>query len=264
MLILNSLLYRGLLTTDISPSAFYDIGHRIRPTISLDETLTAGRPRELMHLLKASSTRGFAYLRKNRTSLAFGPKVFSWLELPDDQALNTRCIIIPMHRTSRTDLKRPNDPKVLDCTRKMRMRLLQFRFERLRNASEPMPPLNVQLAGRSLDLYRALALPFKEYEPFCEFLADRIAAQDRLQARPLSPAQLSTIWILFQTIHKAPDLPGVSMSLLAKAVSLELKERGEPSGLNERKLGSILTSLSMTSRTRTRLGYLLWFNRAEK
>jgi hypothetical protein len=264
MLILNSLLYRGLLTTDISPSAFYDIAHRIRPTTSLDETLTAGRPRELMHLLKASSTRGFAYLRKNRTSLAFGPKVFSWLELPDDQALNTRCIIIPMHRTSRTDLKSPNDPKVLDCTRKMRMRLLQFRFERLRNASEPMPPLNVQLAGRSLDLYRALALPFKEYEPFCEFLADRIAAQDRLQARPLSPAQLSTIWILFQTIHKAPDLPGVSMSLLAKAVSLELKERGEPSGLNERKLGSILTSLSMTSRTRTRLGYLLWFNRAEK
>ena len=264
MLILNSLFYRGLLTADISSSAFYDISHRIHPTISLDETLTAGRPRELIHLLRASSTRGCVGLRKDKANLAFGAKAFSWLELPDDQALNSRCIVMPMRRTSRTDLKSPNDSAVLERAKKLRMRLLQFRFERLRNVSEPKPPLNGRLSGRSLDLYRALTLSVEENEPFCKFLADKIAAQDEFRARPLSPAQVWTIWILYQVIHRCPEAGLCPMKELAAAVNEKLKNCGEPQGLNERKLGDVLTSLSLTKRTRTNTGYVLWLNRAER
>ena len=264
MRILNSLCYRGLLTADISSSAMYDISQRIHPTVSLDETLTAGRPRELIHLLKATSTPGFVFLRKDKARLAFGPKVFCWLELPDDQALNSRCITIPMRQTSRNDLKSPNDPDVLECAKKMRMRLLQFRFERFRNASESMPCFDNHLSGRPLDLYRALTVSINEDEPFCEFLAYKLAAQGELQARRLSPAQASTIWVLYRAIHQRPERWLCPISVLAKSVNLDLESRGEPSRLTERKLGDILTSLSLTNRRRTNNGYVLELGRAEQ
>jgi hypothetical protein len=73
MRVLNSLCYRGLFTADVSRTASYDISHRIRPTILLDETLTAGRPRELIDLLKASSTPDAVSLRKDKARLAYGP-----------------------------------------------------------------------------------------------------------------------------------------------------------------------------------------------
>jgi hypothetical protein len=263
MLILNSLFYRGLLSTDISSSAFYDISHRIRPTITLDETLTAGRPRRLFHLLRASSTRGFCCLRKDKASLAFGPKVFSWPELPDDQALNSRCVVIPMKKTSRTDLKSPHEPTVLERAKKLRMRLLQFRFEHFRNVSVPKPPPNKRLSGRSLDLYRAVTLSVEEDQSLCRFLASEIAAQEEFRARPLSPAQIWTICVLYRIIH-FPEALFCPMKVLAAAVNRELKDRGEPQVLNERKLGDILTSLSLTNRTRTNIGYVLWLNRAER
>lgn len=262
--LLNLLCYRGLMTADISSSAFYDLSDRIHPTILLDETLTAGRPRELMHLLKASSTPDCVSLRKGKARLAFGPKVISWLELPHDPALNSRCIIMPISRTSRTDLKHPRTQEVFATARKMRMRLLQFRFERLRNVSIPKPPSNGRLSGRPLDLYRALALPFKEEEPFCKFLADTIAAQDRFQAPALSPAQVTTIWVLYTAFHKCPGAPYCRVTTLAKALNEELKLRGEPSGINERRLGDILTSLSLTNRRRQNTGYVLMLGRSER
>src|SRR6185437_6082081 len=78
MRVLNSICYRGILTADISASAFYDLCDRIGPTLLLDETLTAGRPRELIHLLKVSSTPDAVSLRKGSARLAYGPKVFAW------------------------------------------------------------------------------------------------------------------------------------------------------------------------------------------
>ena len=76
MRVLKLLCYRSILTADISSSAFYDISNRIRPTLLIDETLTTGMPRELIHLLKASSTRDCVSLRKDKARLAFGPQSF--------------------------------------------------------------------------------------------------------------------------------------------------------------------------------------------
>jgi hypothetical protein len=263
MRVLNLLCYRGLLAADISSSAFYDISHRIRPTILLDETLTAGRPRELIHLLKASSTPDCVSLRKGRARLAYGPKVFSWLELPDDAALNSRCIILPMHRTSRTDLKNPNDPQVLEHAKRVRMRLLQFRFEHFGNVSVPIVPSDVQLSGRPLDLYRALALSFDQDPAMCNVLAHLIVEQSKFQARVLSPAQASALHVLYTYVHKNPGSPGASVSFLTAAVNEDLARCGE-SGLNERKMGNILTSLSFTNRTKKNTGYVLWLERSDR
>ncbi len=44
----------------------------------------------------------------------------------------------------------------------------------------------------------------------------------------------------------------------------ELDRRGEPSGLNERKLGGVLTLLSLTNRNRTNARNVLWLDRAAR
>jgi hypothetical protein len=54
------------------------------------------------------------------------------------------------------------------------------------------------------------------------------------------------------------------MSGLTAAVNLDLTSRGESAGLNERKLGDILTSLSFTNRSRRNAGYTLWLDRSDR
>jgi hypothetical protein len=46
--------------------------------------------------------------------------------------------------------------------------------------------------------------------------------------------------------------------------SADLASRGEPSGLSERKVGDVLTSLALTNRTRKNAGYVLWLNRSTR
>jgi hypothetical protein len=109
--------------------------------------------------------------------MAHGPKVLAWIELPNDSALNSRCIVIPMHRSSRSNLLSPDDPGILQLAKTVRMRLLQFRFEHYRSLSIPKVPADVQLSARALDLYRALALPFGENQVWCDLLARLVASQ---------------------------------------------------------------------------------------
>jgi hypothetical protein len=169
-----------------------------------------------------------------------------------------------MHKTSRTDLNSPDDPRVLLNAEKVRMRLLQFRFEHYRKLPVPKAPLNAQLSSRALDLYRALALPFGSDPKFCESLASWIGAQRRFQPSLLSPAQASAVRVLHAFIHKYPASPGFMLSGLTTAMSLDLASRGEPPRLNERKVGYILTSLGLTNRSRKSNGYALWLNRSDR
>jgi hypothetical protein len=54
------------------------------------------------------------------------------------------------------------------------------------------------------------------------------------------------------------------LSDLTTAMRLDLASRCEPSGLNERKVGYILTSLGLTNRSRKSNGYALWLNRSDR
>jgi hypothetical protein len=264
MRVLNSICYRGILTGDISASAFYDLCHRIRPTLLLDETLTAGRPRELIHLLKVSSTPDAVSLRKGSARLAYGPKVFAWLELPNDAALNSRCLILPMHRTSRTDLKDPNEPQMLESANAARKHLLHFRLEHFKHSVVPNSPSEVGLSARPLDLYRAIAFPFAQDPQVCLRLARLVAQQREHQSQMLSPAQASLLRVLYLSIHQREKYPATRLKVLTAAVNHDLLKRGETHKLNERKIGDILTSLSLTNRTRTNTGYVLWLTRLDR
>lgn len=260
--ILGLLCRRSLLTSNITSAAFYEVSHRMRPTLLIDETITAGHSRSLLHLLRSSNTPGFVSLRKDKAQMAYGIKVLSWLELPNDAALNSRSIIIPMHRTARTDLKSPNDPKVLSFAEKVRMRLLQFRFENYNGLCLPKVPAELKLSARTLDLYRALALPFAEDPDFREGLAHVVAAQRQFQPRLLSPAQASALRSLWNFIHERPTAGGIWLRDLTILMNRDLESLAEPSGISERKAGEVLTSLALTNRTRTNSGYALRLDRS--
>ena len=51
---------------------------------------------------------------------------------------------------------------------------------------------------------------------------------------------------------------------MTAGMNLDLASRGEPSRLNERKVGDILTSLGLTNRSRTNAGYVLCLERADR
>jgi hypothetical protein len=261
MRILSLLCRRGLLTSDITSAGFYDVCHRLGPTLLIDETATAGHSRTL---LRSSSTPGFVSLRKDKARMAYGPKVLAFIEMPDDAAFNSRCIIIPLCKTTRTDLKAPNDPNVLRFAEKVRMRLQQFRFEHYRSLSVPKVPTVARLCSRALDLYRALALPFGANQEFCELLACLIAAQRPFQSRLISENQSSAVRVLYTFIHDDSSAAGLKLRGLTAGMNLDLASRGEPSKLNERKVGDILTSLGLTNRSRTNAGYVLCLERADR
>jgi hypothetical protein len=143
------------------------------------------------------------------------------------------------------------------------MQLQQFRFEHYKSLPAPTIPSDVPLSGRPLDLYRAVALPFDEDQDMCHMLAGLIAQQDKFQAPVLSPAQASVLHVLYTYVHKHPDAAGITVSALTAVVNSDLTSRGE-SVLNERKMGEILTSLSLTNRTRKNTGYFLWLDRAAR
>jgi len=146
---------------------------------------------------------------------------------------------------------------------KVRMRLLQFRFEHYNSLSVPKIPADVQLSSRMLDLYRALALPFGEDQEFCKVLAQLIAAQRRFQPGLLSPPQASAVRVLYTLINERPTDSGFRLKDLTRLMNSDLASRGEPFRVNEWKIGDILTSLGLTNRSRANPGnYVLWLDRS--
>jgi hypothetical protein len=143
------------------------------------------------------------------------------------------------------------------------MRLQQFRFEHYHSISIPKVPADVRISSRVLDLYRALALPFGEDQEFCKTLAFLIAGQRQFQSRLISAAQASCIRVLYALIHGNPATAGYRLSRLTTEMEADLASRGEPSKLNERKVGDILTSLGLTNRSRKNTGYVLWLERSD-
>jgi hypothetical protein len=156
---LQLLCRRGLITSDISSAAIYHACDRLTPTLLIDETATAGQQRALFHLLRSGTTRDAVAFRQGESYRAFGAKAMAWRELPNDDALNSRCIVIPMRETSRTDLMRTTHPEIVAAADSLQGQLMVYRFENCRKLSLPRISGDDRLRSRDRDLYEALALP---------------------------------------------------------------------------------------------------------
>lgn len=258
--VLNLLCRRPLFTADITSAAFYDVYEKLTPTLLVDETLTAGNKRVLFHLLKTGTTRGSVTLRRGRSLKAFGPKVISWTELPKDPALNSRCVIIPMRETSRTDLAKPSDKRILDTADVLRMRLLQCRLENYKSLGLPRIEGDEHLHSRTRDLYQALALPLGSDADLCKALVRLFEDQQEINREPLSPEAAAVVRVLYGYCHLFLPNGKYANRDLTEAVNSQLERSGEALRVNAHETGRALTSLGITNRKRTNAGFVLYLD----
>jgi hypothetical protein len=258
---------RSLLTADISSAAFYEACDQMLPTLLIDEAATTTNRKELFHLLRSGTTPGFIAIRKDRSYKSYGARVVSWIDLPNDSALNSRCILISMKCSRRADLWSPNDPHVARLAEQARKQLLQFRLMNYKTSKFHRIAGEEELHLRTRDLFHCLTLPLSDQNDICEMILSILQAQRSLHEY-LSPQQAAAIQCLFDYIHTAEAnckvprrINGIYVKSVAERVNAELDERGEPGSVSDKKMGDILTSLSLANRTRTNKGYVLWLDR---
>jgi len=258
--VLNLVCRRALLTADITSAAFYEVYEKLNPTLIVDETVSAGNRRELFHLLKTGTTRGSVTLRKSRSLKAFGPKVISFNDLPNDAALNSRCIIISMQETTRNDLLNPRDKKVLDLADDLQKQLQHYRLEKFNSLHLPKVEGDERLHSRTRDLYQALALPIGSNADLCGDLVRLFEKQEEINREPLSPASAAVLKVLYEFIHSHPMDGKCANKELALGVNLNLESLQETFRVNTHEVGRALTSLGLTNRKRTNVGFILWLD----
>jgi len=254
---LNLVCRRPLLTSDITSAAFYEVYEKLSPTLLADETLTAGNRRELFHLLKTGTTRGSVTLRKGRSLKAFGPKVISCTELPKDAAVNTRCVIISLQETDRTNLAKPMDKRMRDFAGDLQNQLLMYRLECFHSLRLPKVEGDERLHSRTRDLYQALALPLGNDSGLGKYFVHLFEKQQELNREPLSAASAALLRFLYEWIHLHVTDGKCAQKDLTIGVNWDLERMQESIRLNAHEVGRALTSLGLTNRKRTNAGFIL-------
>jgi len=255
--VLNLVCRRPLLTSDITSAAFYEVYEKLSPTLLVDETLTAGNRRELFHLLKTGTTRGSVTLRKGRSLKAFGPKVISCTELPKDAAVNSRCVIVSMQETDRTNLAKPMDKKMRDFAGDLQNQLLMYRLECFHSLRLAKVEGDERLHSRTRDLYQALALPLGNDSDLGKYFVHLFEKQQELNREPLSAASAALLRFLYEWIHLHVTDGKCAQKELTIGLNLNLERMQESIRLNPHEVGRTLTSLGFTNRKRTNAGFIL-------
>lgn len=250
--ILHLLCRRGIFTSDITSKAFYRMCDRLAPTVFIDNAADVGLERKLFHLLRSGTAPNIGGSLWSQSYRTYGPKVVAWTEFPDNEALNSRCIVIPMEETSRTDLLRPNDSNIVAAADSLQGRLLKYRLQKHSMLQVEQIPEAKHLRPRDRDLYEALALPIADDPGACVRLMECMLEQRELHRLSLPPKHAAVLETLFQLIHIHPELGTLSFSDLAKNVNLNLERAGEPFHLTGKGVGKALTSLGLFS-TRNRI-----------
>jgi hypothetical protein len=256
---------RGLVTSDISSAAFYRACDDLMPTLCFDEASTAANQRSLFHLLRSGTSRHNLAFREGRSYSGYGAKVVVWTETPQDAALNSPCIMIPMRETDRTDLQRTTDPEIIDAADQLQGKLMGFRFyAHATNMNLSEIPAAEQLRSRDRDLYQALALPISKHPETCARLLECFEHEQNLDREPLPPNQLAVLETIFRHIHLQPDERAYRLRALTPNVNAALAVAGERFRMNERAIGSVLNGLGLPRRKRNSTGYVVLIGRADR
>jgi hypothetical protein len=259
--VLSLVCRRPLLIADITSASLYRACSRFMPTILIDETATAGNNRTLLHSLRSGTTREVLAVRNDRSLHSYGAKVVSWLEPPDDAALNSRCILIPMSESKSATLLRPDDPEVQQIAADLQAQLLRFRLENYKTVTPAAVAGDDVLRPRTRDLLRALSAAHAQDTERCQGLLKFFKSGQAVPAEPLNPEQNAVLRTLFALIHQV-KCHSVYIGDLTGQVNLFLRNAGERS-LLPRKVGAVLTSLGFANKRRTNSGYVLYLSQQD-
>ena len=187
---------------------------------------------------------------------AFGPKVISWLEPPDDPALNSRCILVPMFETKSPDLVNLENAEVKQVADQLRRQLLAYRLHNLRRTRVTPVPGDDALRPRNADLLRVLAAATANEGGRSEKLLQFFISSEVVPAEPLSPEQNVMLRVLFLMAHcRKKEFDSILISELTDSVNSILRIEKQHFRLEPRKVGSVLTSMGFCDRKRTNSGW---------
>jgi hypothetical protein len=254
---LRLLCRRALLVSDITSAAAYDACSRFGCTLLIDENdwRADQNSRAMRKQLRAGTSKGMLAKDLGKSRHAYGAKVLSSVELPDDAALRSRCIHIPMNESDQTDLRKPWDPQIVKAADSVRGQLLQFRLERYSSVFPRIIPGSEKLRPRSRDLLRSLAAPLKGEKLLEQLMwAFFMRTHDPSTSDLLSPAQAAVATALFQFIHMHGETGYLQIRTIADLANGVLKELGERITLNPRKCSDVLASLGFVHRVRSSQG----------
>ncbi len=259
--VLSLVCRRPLFIADVTSASFYQACTRFMPTLLIDETGSIRSNRTLRHILRTGTTR-VAAVRRNRTFHSYGAKVISWLEPPDDTALNSRCILIPMSESKSSTLVGADEPKVQQMAANLQAQLLRFRLENYETVKPAAVPGDEVLRPRTRDLLRALSAGHAQDAERCQGLLKFFESGEAVPLEPLSPEHNAVLRALFAIIH--PDkFSQILVGDLTNNVNCFLRAAGERLRLLPRKVGSVLTSLGFANRTRTNSGWVLYLSQQD-
>jgi hypothetical protein len=260
--LLSRVCRRSLLIADITSASFYRACTRFMPTLLIDEAGTAANNRTLRHILRSGTTRDVLAIRKDYSFHSYGAKVISWLESPDDAALNSRCVLIPMFESKSAALVRTEEPAVQQLALELQAQLLRFRFENYKSVKPAPVPGDEGLRPRTRDLLHALTAAHADVQRSQRLLTFFESGQG-VQAEPLDPEHNAVLRALFSTVHCSEDFSSMRIKDLTREVNRSLQLEGEKLRLQPRKVGAVLTTLGFSSRTRTNSGWTVSLSRRD-
>src|SRR6266481_3454003 len=221
--VLSLVCRRSLLIADITSASFYRACSRFMPTILIDETGTASNNRTLRHILRSGTTRDVLAVRNDCSLHSYVAKVVSWLEPPDDPALNSRCILIPMFENKSGSLLRIEDPSVQQLAVHLQAQLLKFRLENFKTVQPAAVPGDEVLRPRVRDLLHALTTAHADVQRSQRLLKFLESGQG-FASEPLSPEQNAILRMLFLAIHLRESFVSVQIGSLTQSVNTFLGE----------------------------------------
>ena len=261
--VLSLVCRRPLLIADITSASFYRACSRFMPTILIDETGTASNNRTLRHILRSGTTRDVLAVRNDCSLHSYGAKVVSWLEPPDDPALNSRCILIPMFENKSGSLLRTEDPSVQQLAVHLQAQLLKFRLENFKTVQPAPVPGDEALRPRTRDLLWALTAAHARDTQRSQRVLKFFESGQGLASEPLSLEQNAVLRMLFLAIHLRESFVSIQIRNLTQSVNSFLAEMRENLRLQPRKVGAVLTSLGFCDRTRTNSGWIISLTRQD-
>lgn len=257
---LSLLCRRSLFISDITSASFYRACTQFMPTILIDEAATIANNRQLRHMLRTGTTQDVVAVRGN-TFHAYGAKVMSWLELPNDPALNSRCILIPMVEATQPlmfeptqPLANPSDPEIRRSATALQAQLLQYRLENYDKVKSAPIKGDERFRPRCRDLFRALCAASLQDPERSEALFNFFRHCYAVPLEPLGTEQNAVLLTIFSLIHSREYTDSLLIGDLTKKVNHCLELSGARLRLQPRKVGAILTSLGLTNRSRGNSG----------
>jgi len=168
-----------------------------------------------------------------------------------------------MFENKSTALVRTDEPRVQQLAADLQAQLLRLRLENFKKVQLAPVPGDEVLRPRTRDLLRALSAAHAQDTQRSQRLFKFFESGQAIPAEPLDPAENAVLRALFSVIHLQEDFSSIRVGDLTNMVNLFLDRTGENLRLLPRKVGAILTSLSLATRTRMNTGWAISLDRQD-